>query len=30
MNVIAKLSCYFERCVVTLKFRKEYLNILIQ
>ena len=26
MNVIAKISCYFERCVVTLKLRKEYLN----
>ena len=26
MNVIAKISCYFERSVVTLKFRKEYLN----
>ena len=27
MNVIAKISCYFERSVVTLKLRKEYLNI---
>ena len=26
MNVIAKISCYFERSVVTLKLRKEYLN----
>ena len=26
MNVIAKISCYFERGVVTLKLRKEYLN----
>ena len=26
MNVIAKSSCYFERSVVTLKLRKEYLN----
>ena len=26
MNVIAKFSCYFERSVVTLKLRKEYLN----
>ena len=26
MNVIAKISCYFERRVVTLKLRKEYLN----
>ena len=26
MNVIAKISCYFERNVVTLKLRKEYLN----
>jgi len=25
MNVIAKISCYFERSVVTLKLRKEYL-----
>jgi len=24
MNVIAKISCYFERSVVTLKVRKEY------
>ena len=28
MNVIAKISCYFERSVVTLKLRKEYLNTL--
>ena len=27
MNVIAKIRCYFERSVVTLKLRKEYLNI---
>ena len=26
MNVIAKISCYFERNVVTLKLRKDYLN----
>ena len=26
MNVIAKISYYFERSVVTLKLRKEYLN----
>ena len=26
MNVIAKVSCYLERGVVTLKLRKEYLN----
>ena len=26
MNVIAKISCYLERGVVTLKSRKEYLN----
>ena len=26
MNVIAKISCYFERSVITLKLRKEYLN----
>ena len=26
MNVIAKISSYFERSVVTLKLRKEYLN----
>ena len=26
MNVIAKTSCYFERSVVALKLRKEYLN----
>ena len=24
MNVIATISCYFERSVVTLKLRKEY------
>ena len=29
MNAIAKISCYFERSVVTLKLRKEYLNIVI-
>ena len=28
-NVIAKISSYFERSVVTLKLRKEYLNIVI-
>ena len=28
MNVIAKISCYLERGVVTLKLRKEYLNSL--
>ena len=27
MNVVAKISCYFEHSVVTLKLRKEYLNI---
>jgi len=27
MNVITKISCYFERSVVTLKLRKDYLNI---
>ena len=26
MNVISKISCYFEHNVVTLKLRKEYLN----
>ena len=26
MNVITKISCYFERSVVTLKLRKEYLH----
>jgi len=26
MNVIAKISCYLERSVVTLILRKEYLN----
>ena len=30
MNVIAKISCYLERNVVTLKLRKEYLNSDIQ
>ena len=25
MSVIGKISCYFERSVVTLKLRKEYL-----
>ena len=29
MNVITKISCYFERSVVTLKLRKEYLNAVI-
>ena len=29
MNVVAKINCYFERSVVTLKLRKEYLNIVI-
>ena len=29
MNVITKISCYFERSVVTLKLRKEYLNTVI-
>ena len=29
MNVIAKISFYFERSVVTLKLRKEYLNAVI-
>ena len=24
--MIAKISCYSKRCVVTLKLRKEYLN----
>ena len=27
MKVIAKISCYLERGVVTLKSHKEYLNI---
>ena len=27
INVITQISCYFERNVVTLKLRKEYLNI---
>jgi len=26
MNFIAKISCYFECSVITLKLRKEYLN----
>ena len=26
MNIIAKISCYFERRVAGLKLRKEYLN----
>ena len=26
INVIAKISCYLERGVITLKLRKEYLN----
>ena len=26
MNVIAKISCYFERSVITLTLCKEYLN----
>ena len=30
MDVIAKISCYFERSVVTLKLRKEYLNTVTQ
>ena len=29
MNVIAKISCYFEHSVVTLTLRKEYLNTVI-
>ena len=29
MNIITKISCYFERSVVTLKLRKEYLNTVI-
>ena len=29
MNAIAKISCYFERSVVTLKLCKEYLNTVI-
>jgi len=29
MNVIAKISCYFLHSVVTLKLRKEYLNLMI-
>ena len=28
MNVIAKISCYLEHSVVTLKLRKEYFNIM--
>ena len=27
MNVIAKISCHFERSVVTLKLRKKYLTV---
>ena len=30
MNVIAKISCYLKRSVVTLKLCKEYLNTLTQ
>ena len=26
INIVAKISCYFERSVVTVKLRKEYLN----
>ena len=26
MNVIAKINCYVEHSVVTMKLRKEYLN----
>jgi len=29
MNIIAKISCYFEPRVVTLKLCKEYVNIVI-
>ena len=29
MNVIAKIRCYFQRSVVTLKLRTEYLNVVI-
>jgi len=29
MNVIDKISCYFESSVDTLKLRKEYLNTAI-
>ena len=29
MNVIAKISCYLECSVVTLKLRKKYLNIIM-
>ena len=29
MNVIAKISCYFDSSVVTLKLRKEHLNTVI-
>ena len=29
MNDITKICCYFERSVVTLKLRKEYLNTVI-
>ena len=30
MNVIAKINCYFEHSVLTLKLRKEYLNAVTQ
>ena len=30
MNVIAKISCYFEHSVVTLKLRKECLDTVTQ
>ena len=30
MNVIAKISCCYERSVLTLKLRKEYLNTMTQ
>ena len=30
MNVIATISCYLERSVVTLILRKEYLNTVTQ
>ena len=29
VNVIAKIRCYFQRSVITLKLRKEYLHIVI-
>jgi len=29
MNVMAKISCYLESSVLTLKLRKEYLNVVI-